>query len=219
MNRPIESLRDLDLENRAAGLYSPKLPYHNFDHVQETLTAAATIAARCKVENIHLDTSVVYYALLFHDAGYAENHVELGFVNKEAYSAKLADDVLAELAVGQAVRERTGAAILATERDATFVSAEQKAVRAADLSGMAADYPEFLVKSLKLKREFEVLHGSAIDWPSWQVNSSEVLNFYLAQEIKLTSFFHDDKGESQFHSALRENIRLLLAEETEPPLG
>jgi hypothetical protein len=218
MHRPIENLRDPDLEARAAALYSNTLPYHNFDHIQETLAAATIIAERCQTEHIRLDTKVVYYALLFHDAGYQDDHKSLGFATKEAYSAKLADDVLTEFAVPSAVIRKTIAAILATERDGNFISAEQKAVRAADLSGMAADYPEFLTKSLRLKREFEIINGKAIHWRGWQENSSEVLGFYLAQDIRLTSYFHNESGESEFHTALRENIRRLLAEVSEPQL-
>lgn len=208
--------RDAALEARVAALYDERLPYHNFEHVQETLAAAELIVARCAAENIRVDGDVVYYALLLHDAGYQEDHQALGHRSKEAYSAALAKSLLAEFGVTPARIRKTAAAILATERDAEFVTAEQKVVRAADLSGMAAEYPEFLHKSLRLKREHELLQGAPISWSEWQETSRVVLGHYLAQEIRLTSYFHNANGESAFHAAVRSNLSRLLAEPCEP---
>lgn len=204
------------LEERSAVLYSDALPYHNFAHIQDTLTAAETILARCQDENIRTDAEVVYYALLFHDAGYQENHLARGYHSKESYSAALASAVLTEFAVPPSQIDQCTAAILATERDGKFISAEQKAVRAADLSGLAADYAVFLDSSLKLKREHELLHGKFLEWADWQAVSDEVLRHYLGQEIRLTSYFHDENGESTFHARVRDNLERLLAEPHEP---
>jgi hypothetical protein len=216
MKGTLTSIRNAALEARAATLYSPRLPYHNFEHIEETLAAAVVITGRCAAENIRINNEVVYYALLFHDAGYHEDHRALGFDTKEAYSATLAEKVLVEFAIVEPQIRKTVGAIRATERDASFISVEQKAVRAADLSGMAAPYEEFLLKSLKLKREFEIIYGNSLEWRAWQETSREVLSFYLSQEIRLTSYFHNEFGESGFHSALRENLRRLLAEAVEP---
>ena len=208
--------RNPALEARAAALYSDTLPYHNFLHVQDTLRAAETILERCRAENIRADSDVVYYALLFHDARYQDNHIAQGYRSKEAYSAALAAEALSTAGVAPAKIRKCTAAILATERDGTFVSAEQKAVRAADLSGMAADYAEFLQHSLKLKREYELLHGTELRWADWQRISAEVLGHYLSQEIRLTSYFHDERGESKFHARLRSNLGRLLEEPVAP---
>ena len=194
----------------------PSLPYHNFAHVNNTLAAAEVILAHCREEHIRVDPKVVYFALLFHDAGYHEDHLSLGYVTKERYSAALATAALAAHGATTQQIDKTVSAILATERDGSFVSAEQKAVRAADLSGMAAPWREFLTSSLKLKREHEVLHGKPLAWPDWQAVSREVLGFYLTQEIRLTSYFHDAGGESAFHGAVRANLARLLAEPREP---
>jgi hypothetical protein len=45
---------------------------------------------RCLKEGVPINGEVVYYALLFHDAGYHENHASMGFTSKEVYSAHLA---------------------------------------------------------------------------------------------------------------------------------
>src|SRR5690606_30082592 len=135
---------------------------------------------------------------------------------KERYSAVLAEPVLRRFGVSSAQIEKTTSAILATERDASFVTAEQKAVRAADLSGLAAPYPVFLQSSIKLKREHEFLHHRALTWHAWKEVTREVLGFYLAQEIRLTSYYHDETGESAFHKSVRANLAQLLREEREP---
>ena len=81
--------RDAALEERAASLYSDTLAYHNFEHIRETLAAAEVIIERCAAENIRIDSAVVYYALLFHDAGYAEDHVALGHRSKEQANKRI----------------------------------------------------------------------------------------------------------------------------------
>ena len=216
MNSVLQSIRDHALEAEAQALYSDTLPYHNFAHVQDTLAAAELILVRCREENIRVDSEVVYFALLFHDAGYQDDHHAHGCKTKERYSTVLATPILRRYGVTNAQLEKTVSAILATERDGAFISAEQKAVRAADLSGLAADYPDFLRSSLKLKREFEFLHKRALDWPGWLQVSREVLGFYLTQEIRLTSYFRDDTGESTFHKSVRANLTRLLSEPREP---
>jgi hypothetical protein len=217
-NQALQAIRDPTLEAEARTLYDPALPYHNFEHIQDTLAAAGVIIERCRQENIRVDAAVVYYALLFHDAGYHEDHVALGFATKERYSVALAEPVLRRRGVPSAQIEKTLAAILATERDAVFVSAEQKAVRAADLSGLAAEYPRFLASSLRLKREHELLNQRKLSWSDWQRVSRDVLGHYLTQEIRLTSYFRDDRGESTFHNAVRGNLKRLLEEPEEPTL-
>ena len=212
----LSSIRNTQLEAQARALYSDALPYHNFDHIQDTLRSAATVIARCQEEHIRIDAEVVYFALLFHDAGYQDDHLARGFATKERYSAALAKPILHHHGVSAAQVEKTVAAILATERDAQCVSAEQKAVRAADLSGLAADYPRFLQSSLRLKREHELLYGRTLSWMDWRNTSRDVLGHYLTQEIRLTSYFHDGHGESSFHKAVRSNLNLLLAEPREP---
>ncbi len=215
MHEPSYS-RDSRIEARARALYSDTLPYHNFAHIEDTLAAANTIIERCRAEHIRIDTAVIYYALLFHDAGYHEDHRRLGFATKERYSAELATGVLREFNVAAEQIRKTVGAIIATERDATFLSAEQKAVRAADLAGLAAPYPQFLGSSLKLMREHELLNHTTLSWSQWQQISQQVLGFYLTQEIRLTSYFHDDAGESAYHRAVRENLFRLQAEPFRP---
>ena len=203
---PLKNVRDLAFENRVAALYDESLPYHNFGHVQDTLTAAAQIIERCHEERIRVDTKVVYYALLFHDAGYQQDHRPLGFQSKEAYSASLAEQYMTDLVLPQKERAKVSAAIMATHRDAAFVTAEQKLVRAADLAGLSAPYETFLRNTIQLWKERCLLDGP-ISWQDWRTSVRETLDFYLAQEIRLTSYYCDKEGASTFHLAVEANLQ------------
>lgn len=212
MPGPIAALRDPDLETEVAGLYSPELAYHNFQHVLDTLDAADEITQKCDDEGIRVDPGVVYYALLYHDAGFLDDHHALGFGTKEAYAADLAAASLARRGVARNTVDKVVAAILSTHKDASFVTAEQKAVRAADLSGLAADYERFRTNSENLKSEYELFHNKRLDWPQWVDNAGATIRFYLSQEIRLTAYFSDGEGPSRFHNAVRANLDRLIAE-------
>ena len=212
MPGPIAALRDPDLETEVAALYSSELAYHNFRHALDTLDAADEITRKCVDEGIRVDAEVVYYALLFHDAGFLDDHEALGFATKEAYAADLAAKNLARRGVARSTIDKVVAAILSTHKDASFVTTEQKAVRAADLSGLAADYERFARNSANLKAEYEMLNGKRLDWSQWVANVSATIRFYLSQEIRLTTYFSDGNGHSRFHNAVRANLDRLIAE-------
>ncbi len=200
------------VEARARALYREDLPYHNFGHAEETVASGRHIVERCREEGIRIDPMVVYYALLFHDAGYAEDHIALGFPSKEAYSARLATDILSEHGVQGRIIDKVTRAILSTHRNAQFLSAEDKAVRAADLAGLAADWDVFRGNTVHLWEEHRLLQLQDITWRAWLPQAIEVIAFYLAQEIRLTSYFSAPNGVSVFHSRAGTNLERLRAE-------
>lgn len=188
------------------------MAYHNFQHAIDTIRAADNIIGRCIEEGIRVDHSVVYFALLFHDAGFRDDHVALGFKTKEDYSADLAATRLGNRGESPKTIDKVVASILSTHKDANFVTVEQKAVRAADLSGLAADYEIFVQNSTNLKAEYELFNDTNLNWSSWVQIASKTIGFYLSQEIRLTSYFINEHGESAFHKAVRENLERLVAE-------
>ncbi|MCC6715102.1 MAG: hypothetical protein IT496_07705 [Gammaproteobacteria bacterium] len=200
------------LEGRASALYDPALPYHNFAHALDAVRAGELLVRRCRDDGVPIDADVVYYALLFHDAGYHEDHGRLGYATKEEYAAALACQVLTEFAVGPQTIAQVAAAILATHRDAVFRTNEEKAVRAADLAGLAADYQVFRASSERLKREWEFLHGIEIPWRQWIDRTREIIEFFLSQDIRLTRYYLDEHGDSAFHKRAQANMRRLYEE-------
>ena len=88
------NIRDPELERAAHTLYSDRLPYHNFGHIEGTLAAADKTTGRCQAEGIRIDLELVYFALLFNDAGYQNDHPQLGYRAKEDYAAALVTTAL-----------------------------------------------------------------------------------------------------------------------------
>jgi len=203
---PFDTIRNPHLEHVAAELYSDRMPYHSFKHVQGTLAAGALLVERCLKQGIPIDGEVVYYALLFHDAGYQEDHAGKGFATKEEYSAHLAVRCLRTEAISEPIIERVVAAILSTRWDAQFTSNEEKVVRAADLAGLASNYETFRANAEKLHREHEMLTGQKVTWAEWKASVKETISFYLSQEPALSCF------DALFYEKANQNLSRLLSE-------
>lgn len=200
------------IENLVKELYI-NLPYHNFQHALKAAERGKEIVDNCKKENVPIDEKVVYYALLFHDAGYHENFESKGFKSKEEYSAFLAEKVLKKSGFADNLIFKIKEAIISTHRDGDFTKNEQKVVRAADLISMAESYEEFLDNTKKLKEETEDFEGKKIDWQEWKQRTKKLIEFYLKQDIHLTSAYSDEDGQSIFHKRAKDNLNKFLEED------
>jgi predicted metal-dependent HD superfamily phosphohydrolase len=208
-----DEIRNAHLEQVAAELYSDQMPYHNFNHVLGTVAAGAVLVERCLKGGVPINSEVVYYALLFHDAGYHENHISKGFTSKEEYSAHLAVQCLRAEAIPEDTIKRVVAAILSTHRGAQFISSEEKAVRAADLAGLASDYKTFRSNVEKLHQECEMLIGRKVAWGEWKTSVKEIIKFYLSQEIRLTKPDCGLDNVAIFYAQANQNLSRLLSED------
>jgi len=196
-----------------AKVFYGDIPYHNFEHALKVLGDAKKIMEACVKEGIVFDDKAVILACLFHDAGYHEDHEEKGFATKEKYSSFLAMEE-----IGKEDRElgkKVSGIILATHTRAQFDSVEEKIVRAADLSGLASGYGEFLENNRKLKKEAELSEGGSVPWSYWKEGTSRVVNFYLSQDIRLTKEHDDRDGNSIFHVRAKDNLDKFLKENDE----
>ena len=210
---PFDGIRKPHLEQVAAELYSDQMPYHNFNHVLRTLAAGEVLVERCLKEGVPINSEVVYYALLFHDAGYHESHISKGFTSKEEYSAHLAVQCLRTEAIPEDTIKRVVAAILSTQRDTQFTSNEEKAVRAADLANLASDYETFRSNVEKLHRECEMLTGRKVAWDEWKTSVKETIRFYLSQKIRLTQPDSCVDNVAIFYAQANQNLSRLLSED------
>jgi hypothetical protein len=206
--------REPDLERSVADLYDDRLPYHNFGHVLRVVDAGEKIMTQCRREGVPILEEVVYYALLLHDAGFQEDHEALGFDSKEAYSAHLAGELLQEHGVDDAAIRNVQSAILCTHVDATCRTNEDKVVRLADISGMAASYENFRADTVNLKLEAEILNGGSIAWDEWKVMASKRINQYLREDMDVLSDYYDEQGASVFHTRVRDNLDTLMSDTT-----
>jgi predicted metal-dependent HD superfamily phosphohydrolase len=210
-------MQDKEIEKIASQMYDPKMPYHNFGHAVTVTRHAERIIDKCRKEGVPLDEKVVYYALIFHDAGYHEDHVALGFDTKEAYSAELARKALVDHGVDEATIAKVESAILCTHVDAVCESNEDKAVRASDLSGLVADYATFKLNAIRLKDEHELMNGNRVPWDEWKLGVKKNLDLFLREHLELTRDYFDENGESVFHKQTRENLKILLADDSPLP--
>ncbi len=208
--------RDSNLERIAEAYYDPRLHYHNFQHILNTLAFGSKILLDCQSENVTLRKEIVYLAILFHDAGYSEDHTHLGFETKEKYSANLAESVLVTENYPPTEIRLVKEAIVSTERNATFPTAEQQAVRAADLFGMAASYEVFLLNSVKLKKEHEYLSKSKLSWDAWKKASIDVVKDFITHDIPLIGYFKKSDNSSKFSIAVEKNLNRFTTEPVEP---
>lgn len=208
-------MRDEKLEKIVIGLYDPKLNYHNFDHIRYVMDEGNKILAKCRAESVEIDETVIYYAILFHDAGFIEDHAGKGFDSKEAYSADIATKHLQTHGIDADTVQKVKQAILATHVDALCMSNEDKLVRAADLAGLAADYRVFKQNTVDLKNELAMMSGKTISWEQWKNIAAERIELFLREDLYLTSDYYNEQGESKFHVNTRNNVKKLLQDESE----
>jgi predicted metal-dependent HD superfamily phosphohydrolase len=204
-------VREKKLTERASRQYG-KLPYHNWQHALGAMRRGMEIAKQCIKEGIPVNLNVVKWALLFHDAGYHENHIQKGFKTKEDYSIFIAQREMKRMGFSPRLIHEVSRAIASTHRDAPFNTVEAKVVRAADLAGLAAPYEVFIRNTRNLKREYEMMHRKKVPWEEWKKQARIIIEFYLKQDIHLTTKYENSRGESIFHQRTRENVRKMMRE-------
>ena len=187
------------------------LPYHNFDHALEIVRQSQDLITKCRQYDLEVDELVVILAALFHDAGYDKDHQELGFDSKEELSAHLAEQELKQKDIARDTITAVKDCILATHRQSDFTTVEQKILRAADLAGLAGSYDDFLANAELLKQEFAQLNNHQLTDHQWKQMTSQLIEFYLSQDIKLTPEHDDADGQSIFHVKVKANLARFLA--------
>lgn len=192
--------------------YSDKLVYHNFLHALKVWEKAEEIADVCLSEGQQVDKEVLYLAALFHDAGYHLDHVSQGYCSKEELSSALAEKYLQKHNYPQNKIVLIKDAILGTQQNSEFLSFESKILRAADLSGLAGKYQDFIKNNKLLKTEYEFLNKTIISEADWKNNTKKLIDFYLSQNICLTRRYFNKKGESLFHKQVKLNLARYLSE-------
>jgi len=212
MKNVFRKIRDEKAEVSARKLYSKKLAFHNFFHVIETLKFANQIVHSLVTKLSTLNLETIYYALLFHDAGYIEDQTCLGYADKESYSATLAEEYLLGRGMSPVDVSKVTRAIKATHINAECRNLEEEVVRGADISGMAAPYNEFLEMSRAIRAEQEYLIGAKISWADWVRGSEVHLKPYLYEKISCGELFIKSNEPSLFNQRLTSNIKQLKQE-------
>jgi len=207
------SMRNKALEEQVAALYAPGLPYHNFEHAVTVMQTGEGMMSRCRAEGITVDEEIVYYAMLFHDAGYHGDEAGNAFDSKEAYAAHLADAVLSDNKIAAEVVKKVKTAIMSAHCDGKCHSVEDKVVRAVDLDGFAASYSVFKENAIKLKDEYHMLTGHVVPWDVWCEKMLDKIELFLQEELYLTSDYFNENGEFAFHLKARENLKTIIQDD------
>lgn len=196
------------IENKVEKLYTYDLPYHNFDHVLESLETAMEMVWESFSFGVRVDTQVVYYSLLLHDALFHEDHTKEGFEKKEEYSASTAERVLREYEFEDDFIESVKGCIIGTHFETELKTNEEMIVRASDIYNISGDYREFLDKNITLKVEREFMSGADLEWSEWKKAVKFILESYMSQKLilgegmELLSF---DKAKENLNKFLNEN--------------
>lgn len=175
-----------NLTATAANYYEASLPFHNFSHATSAINYGKQIA---RLANSPVNQDVIYYALLFHDAGFKESHEAQGYKTKEAYSAAIAERELAAAGVEAETVAQVVQAILATHINAECHSIEDQIVRLADIGNVGGDYKTFMIENRKAKAEHEQMTGRTIDWIQWRQHTASVLSHFLNPVTELNEAF------------------------------
>jgi len=191
---------DLKKIEAIAKKHYSNLPYHNFQHALWVRQQAKKFIQRCKKYNVPVKSDIIEIAALFHDAGYSEVKN-----NKEAHSCKIAEKELKLLGLAnKTIRQVTGT-IMATKAGYPLRTAEQKIIRAADLSSFTSNYKTFVANSKKIQQEYTLLSKkSNFPFRAW----TKLTESYLKPNIILTPEHKKD----DFHHKARKNIKKFLQE-------
>lgn len=212
MSYEADMVRNPGLEQAAARLYDTRLPYHNFSHVMESLQVSRELIQRCRDADLTVKPEVIYSALLFHDAGYQNDHQQYDFDSKEAYSAALAAPVLGDYGIPEDAINAVQTAILATRCGADCPTREARIVRAADLYGIGYAYPLFVQNAWRLWREEILLSGTAVSWEHWRDHAATVLAQFLDDDLGFSPGCYAADGEAWLNKRGRGNLERLRRE-------
>lgn len=140
------------------------LPYHNFDHVLDTLRYFDSLYDRLKSVNVPINRSLGRVALLWHDAGYEDEFQLLGYDMQEEYHASLARTALENVGAHEDDIVEIEGSILATNPGVKPTTNLQKAVRYADVGNVYdRNFSEFVRNFTLITRESVVLGRSVAE--------------------------------------------------------
>ncbi|CAL1520511.1 Pycsar system effector family protein [Chitinophaga sp. MM2321] len=146
----------------------PDLVYHNLEHTQQVVQAAAQIAAHYNLQDDELQAA--YIAAWFHDAGYllGESNVH------EENGAGEAIRFLQEQHASEAMQAMVKGAILATKMPQSPHNLLEKIVCDADLFHLGSK--EFPNRNKLLRHELELKYQHEIPATAWLTNNIKFLS-------------------------------------------
>ncbi len=165
------------------------LPYHNWQHAQQTQQVARKLFERCLTHDVQLNPFVLDAASLLHDYDY---HVPLPagsqYRSKEIRSSRAAGKILRSIDIEPKIIRQVQSAIRSTELGVSCRSLEDRALRQADLNNVTGSYGSFLLNTFRLYREAQQLNEKPPVLPVFILGSVAVLTQYAHEDVSLGPF-------------------------------
>lgn len=148
-----------------------EMPFHNTEHFSFVHDRTVEYCDYVEQHGKKPDRFALRLAAILHDAGYYENLDEVnarlirdGLIDKplgskEAYSAWIAEDILGSYQVDPATISRVKRMIMATNVNNIPRTLNEKILVRADLDNISGPKRPFVMNTLRLVREDEILNG------------------------------------------------------------
>lgn len=193
--------------------YTDAIEYHNWSHVEAVMAGVEALSERAETRGITLAKEALLVAAAWHDAGFHEDHVSLGFETKEHYSAYLADTFLQSKDIDESTRRLVERAILGTIHSAVREDLDTLCLHRADVANIGGDYPTFLKNNIALWREHLTMTGTGIAWDEWVKSSNHFVDFCIQEaRIELPRLGEAIRVRGSFDIQAEENGQLLTRE-------
>lgn len=150
--------------------YTAALPYHNWEHAQMVMEDVRMLSTRLAKRNIPVDESPLLIAAAWHDAGFHEDHLSLGFETKEHYSAWLFKEYAHTARIGRECVSIVEKAILGTIHGASRDDVNTLVLHRSDVQNIGGPTDAFLRASVKLWREQTLVQGP-VSWDDFKASS------------------------------------------------
>ncbi len=193
-------------------LYNNDYEYHNWQHIENTLTEARRLVTFCGENGLVVDQEVVELAVLLHDALFDVPEDIHPHQSKEEFSAAVTADVLQGFPVSADKTSHVQACILSTQRGVQCTSPEAIVVRRADLANVADNFDVFMENAGKLLKEFRRINGKDMPIEQWVNGIKQNLDDYFSENLSLGDFDRDRAGFNPFVRGYKRNIARLNRE-------
>lgn len=193
--------------------YTYDLAYHNWDHAQAVMRDVSDLIDRAGRRGIVLSKQALIVAAAWHDAGFHEDHIALGFPTKEHYSAFLLDEYLKDKDVSDQEKQFMRDAILGTIHNSPRETLDTLALHRADVANIGGEYNGFLVINKAIWKENQYLRGETIPFHEHAQSTRAFVRSIIDEAIReLPRLGEPIQQLGSFDVRAEENSLLLLAE-------
>ena len=200
-----------EMRDAAKEFYSPDLPYHNWDHARDAVRDAEALNSRLQRRTGRIvGGGVLMVTLAWHDTGFHEDHIKLGFQTKEQYSAHLVREYLESVGAPESFIVLVESGIAATEQGAERTTDLELLSRAADVRNVGDIFQRFVSSNLKLRAEKETLTGIKVPWDEWVNGTQDYVDLLVEESQRELPLLGESTGAfMSFDTRARENMARL----------